>query len=132
MNGARGITRTSLAVAIGIACTFFLCGGTRSTAAPPVYTVHISSQPLDAALQELARQTGLQILFFSRLTDGHRSPALDGMYTLDAAMVVLLSESRLTYRLINAKTIQIVPVRAAPADGKTGHRIRGIDSINCH
>ena len=99
-----------LAVAVGLVWGCFLCGDIRS-AAPPVYTLHIASQPLDAALQDFARQTGLQILFFSRLTDGRRSAALDGMYTIDAAMTGLLSESKLTYRSINARTIEIVPLR---------------------
>jgi hypothetical protein len=53
----------------------------------------------------------MQILFFSRLTDGRRSVALDGMYLIDAAMAALLSESKLTYRFINARTIEIVPLR---------------------
>jgi hypothetical protein len=73
-----------------------------------VYTLHIDSQPLDMALQELARQTGMQILFFSHLTGSRRSMALDGKYALDAALADLLSQSNLTYRMVNARTIEIV------------------------
>ena len=81
---------------------------------PTVYTLHIESQPLDTALQDLARQTGMQILVFSRLTNNGRSAALDGMYTLDSALVALLTQSKLTYRFVNPKTIEILPVRTVP------------------
>jgi hypothetical protein len=105
--------RRRLTIATSLACVF-LFGGTRLAQA--VYTLHIDSQPLDSALQELARQTGLQILFFSDITEGRRSVALNGRYTLETAMATLLSDSNLTYRLINAKTIQVVPMRAGRAD----------------
>jgi hypothetical protein len=105
---------------MGLLLTCFLFGGARSAAQPTVYTLHIESQPLDGALQQFARQTGMQILFFSRLTDGQRSAALHGMYTLDEAMRALLSESKLTYRVINTKTIQIVPLRTARASREAG------------
>jgi hypothetical protein len=106
----------SLAVVMSLsfAWGYLACDGTAPTAMPRVYTLHIESQPLDAALQDLARQTSTQVLVFSRLTAGRRSAPLHGMYTLDAAMAALLSKSKLTYRLINAKTIEVVPERAAP------------------
>jgi outer membrane receptor for ferric coprogen and ferric-rhodotorulic acid len=75
------------------------------------YTLHIASQPLDRALQELSLQTGTQIIFFSDLTNGQRSMALDGTYTIDAALRGLLAKSRLTFHRLNVKTIEIVPAR---------------------
>jgi len=96
-----------LAIALGLVCALML-GGARSDE-QVVYTLHIESQPLDGALQEFARQTGMQILFFSDVTDGLRSAALNGKYTMETAMTALLSGSNLTYRLINPKTIEIAP-----------------------
>jgi hypothetical protein len=96
-----------LTVVMGLVWSSFLCVGT-GVAAPQVYTLHIDSQPLDSALQEFARQTGLQIFFFSRITDGQHSATLSGRYTLDAAMTRLLSDANLKYRLINPKTIEIL------------------------
>jgi len=134
MNTVTGRRRIGLArnmaLAIGVVWSCFLCGAAQS-AVPKVYTLHVASQPLDAALQDFARQTGLQIVFFSRLTDGRRSAALDGMYTLDAAMTALLSESKLTYRLINPKTVEIVSLRAAWLDRKSGRYFRTVDDIPC-
>jgi type II secretory pathway component GspD/PulD (secretin) len=118
MNGSNTSSRVGLAVVMGLLLTCSLFGSVRSAAQPTEYTLHIDSQALDGALQEFARQTGMQILFFSRLTDGQRSVALHGAYTLDEAMKALLSESKLTYRVINTKTIQIVPLRTARASRK--------------
>ena len=127
MKVFRGKSRAGLAVAMGLAACF-LCGGVRSSP-PTVYVLHIESQPLDGALQDFAKQSGMQILFFSRLTDGRISMALHGTYTLDGAMSALLSESKLTYRVINGRTIEIVPVPAAPAEGKIRRLFGRIDTV---
>jgi outer membrane receptor protein involved in Fe transport len=71
------------------------------------FDLRIVSQPLGAALQELARQSGTQIIFFSQVTDGHQAPAFEGHVTLDYALQRLLEGSALTYQRINATTIQV-------------------------
>jgi len=103
-------SRAGLAVALGLMWVF-LFQDRVPAAEPAAYTLHIASQPLDSALQEFARQTGVQIIFFSYLTDGQRAPALDGSYSADAAMRALLADSKLTFRRVNAKTIEIRPAR---------------------
>lgn len=67
--------------------------------------------PLDDALQELARQSGVQLVFFSQLTAGRRAPALSGEYTLTGALTRLLEGSDLTFRQVNSRTVE---VRQAP------------------
>jgi hypothetical protein len=52
------------------------------------YQLQIAGQPLDAALREFARQSGIQLVFFSRLTEGYQAPALQGEYTLRGALTV--------------------------------------------
>src|SRR5690348_6053156 len=54
------------------------------------YELKIQPQPLGAALQEFAKQSGIQIIFFSKLTDGHDAPALSGKYTYETALNALL------------------------------------------
>jgi hypothetical protein len=103
-------SRAGLVMALGLLWMLLFQCHVRA-AEPVVYTLHIASQPLDSALQEFARQTGVQILFFSHLTDGQRAPALDGSYSVDAAMRALLADSELTFRRVNAKTIEIGPLR---------------------
>ena len=98
-------TRSRARIALALVCASLFPGAMQS--AERAYTLHIASGSLDNALQEFARQTGIQILFFSYLTDGQRVRALDGTYTVDVAMNALLADSALTFRWVNAKTIEI-------------------------
>ena len=98
-------TRSRARIALALVCASLFPGAMRSE--ERAYTLHIARQPLDSALQEFARQTGIQIIFFSYLTDGQRVLALDGTYTVDVAMNALLAGSMLTFRWVNPKTIEI-------------------------
>jgi outer-membrane receptor for ferric coprogen and ferric-rhodotorulic acid len=71
------------------------------------FDLRIDSQPLDYALQEFSRQSGIQVIFFSRLTEGRRAPAVNGQYELAGALSALLLGSGLTFRLLNPNTVQI-------------------------
>jgi iron complex outermembrane recepter protein len=102
-------TRSRARLALALVCAGLFPGAMRSE--EPVYTLHIARGPLESALQEFARQTGIQIIFFSYLTDGQRAPALDGTYAVDVAMNALLADSMLTFRWVNAKTIEITRLR---------------------
>ncbi len=86
-------------------------------ATPRVFDVAISSQPLAAALQELARQSGVQIIFFSNLTNGYQAPAVRGQVTIDEALHQLLGGTRLTYRRVDAKMIEVRLQREAGQSG---------------
>jgi hypothetical protein len=112
-------SRARLAAALALVCAALFPDAMRG-AEPAAHTLHIASQPLESALQEFARQTGVQIIFISYLTEGQRAPALDGTYTVDAAMQALLAGSMLTFRWVNAKTIEIRPAPdglISPIDG---------------
>jgi outer-membrane receptor for ferric coprogen and ferric-rhodotorulic acid len=94
---------------------------------PAQYDLKIDRQPLGAALQELARQSGVQIIFFSQIAEGLQAPALKGRYTLTGALQVMLGSSQLTFQVINPKTVAIrVPATndatvqpdARPAQGR--------------
>jgi outer membrane receptor for ferric coprogen and ferric-rhodotorulic acid len=74
------------------------------------YAFKIDSQPLAAAMQEYAKQSGVQIIFFSQIAEGLKAPALEGQYTLTGALQILLARSPLTYQVINPKTIEIRPL----------------------
>jgi len=79
------------------------------SAAETRYELKTLPQPLGAALQEFAEQSGIQIIFFSRFTDGLDAPALNGAYTSESALRALLQGTDLTFRQIDAKTIQVEP-----------------------
>jgi len=92
-------------------CIVAIAWFTRLAGAPssePVrYNFKIDSQPLGTALQEFAKQSGVQIIFFSQVTEGLQAPALSGSYTISGALEMLLSGSHLIFRVINPKTIEI-------------------------
>ena len=82
--------------------------------------LRIAAQPLDEALQEFSRQSGIQVIFFSRVTDGIGSRGANGTYTLEEALKALLSGSGLTFRVINARTVEILRPSAALMMGCCG------------
>ena len=92
-------------------CIVAIASITRLAAAPssePVkYHFKIDSQPLGTALQQIAQQSGVQIIFFSQVTEGVQAPALHGSYTISDALELLLSGSHLIFRVINPNTIEI-------------------------
>jgi hypothetical protein len=92
-------------------CIVAIAWVTRLAAAPsgePVkYHFKIDSQPLGVALQQFAEQSGVQIIFFSQVTEGLQATALNGSYTISGALEMLLSGSHLIFRVINRKTIEI-------------------------
>jgi iron complex outermembrane recepter protein len=94
-------------------CIVAIAWITRLAAAPssePVkHHFKIDIQPLGTALQQFAEQSGIQIIFFSRVTEGLQAPALNGSYTISDALGKLLSGSHLIFRVINPKTIEICP-----------------------
>ena len=86
------------------------CRAVAPSSEPVKYNLRIDRQPLGQALQEFARQSGVQIVFFSQVTEGLQAPALNGQYTLAAALEMLLKGSNLTFRVINSTMIEIRPV----------------------
>jgi len=84
--------------------------------APPRYGLSIQAGLLlDEALQQLARQTGIQIVFFSNITAGVRAPKLSGEYTLAAGLARPLKGWGVRFGWVNEHTIevQVAPPHAA-------------------
>src|SRR5262249_3655468 len=92
---------------MALLCALAISGA--SAAEQARYQVKIQAQPLGAALQELASQSGIQIIFFSKLTEGRDAPALNGKFTPEAALDLLLRGTDLTFRQLNDKTIEVRP-----------------------
>jgi len=101
------------------------CSGATPPSEPVKY-LKIDGQPLGQALQEFARQSGVQIIFFSQIAEGLQSSALDGQYTVAAALEALLKGSKLTFRVINPKTIEIRPATATNSHDQTADRSEAV------
>lgn len=71
------------------------------------HDLRIDRQPLARALQEFAKQSGVQIIFFSSIAQGHEAPPLQGRFTTAAALEQMLHDSQLTFRQINDNTIEV-------------------------
>ncbi len=82
-------------------------------AAARMVTVDIKSQPVGAALNELAQQSGMQVIFYSDLAAGIEAPALVGTVTPGGALTRLLADTGLTFDTLNETTFVVQRASAA-------------------
>jgi iron complex outermembrane recepter protein len=73
----------------------------------------IPAQSVSSALTAFSRQTGLQIVYMSRVADRLRSSAVPGGLSSEEALRRLLKETGLDYEFLNARTVTIVPKKSA-------------------
>ncbi|MGR4866735.1 TonB-dependent receptor domain-containing protein [Caulobacter sp. LARHSG274] len=79
------------------------------SAQPPVVAVRTPKGPLKDALLALGRQTGVQIIFTSRAVEGRQAPALDGAFSVEAALARLLAGSDLEAQRAGPSVLVIRP-----------------------
>lgn len=113
-----GFSRASLA-AIAVACSL---AGTGAHAARLV-TFDIPAQPLPSALNMLARQAGVQILFPSALVAERRAPALKGAMSLRAALSRLTAGSGLAVVQDDGQMVVLKAQTGPAADPHAAGRI---------
>lgn len=68
----------------------------------------VDAQPLGDALNALATQSGIRIVFYAETTEGLTAPAVTGAYTPEAALKMLLGSSNLQYRVLDSRTVSVV------------------------
>jgi len=94
----------------------------------PDLRLEIDSQPIGAALNEFARQSGLQVFLSSEDGAGIISPRISGTFTAETALDRLLANSGLKYEYISPRTIA---VRAAkPGEGAPAKKTSGTNGVN--
>jgi outer membrane receptor protein involved in Fe transport len=93
-------------------------------AAPRIVTLDIKRQPIGDALNELAQQSGLQIVLYTDVGKGVSAPRLVGAYTARRALDELLNGTPLDYEFINERTVAIQPKgqKSTDARGRAGER----------
>src|SRR5687768_3180533 len=72
-------------------------------------TAPIPAQPVDSALTEFSRQTGLQIVYMSRLADRVKSSAVPSGLPSDEALRRLLADTGLEFEFLDRRTVTILP-----------------------
>jgi outer membrane receptor protein involved in Fe transport len=101
------------ALIVSMVCLGLLSAVGRADVCAAAVALDIPEQPLPDALNALARQTGLQVIFPAPQVRGATAPRVAGLYTPQAALDLLLSGTRLAYEFIDERTVAI---RVRPAD----------------
>ena len=66
---------------------------------------NIPAQPLSSSLRAVARQLDLQLSLEAGLVEGLRAPALNGTYTLDEAMRLLLGSAAISWQVDSQRSL---------------------------
>jgi TonB-dependent siderophore receptor len=83
-------------------------------------STNIVAQPLQSALESLARDRGFQLVYRTGVMANLRTGGATGNFTLDEALRRLLENSGLTYRYVDSRTITIMRERELRARDVTG------------
>jgi iron complex outermembrane recepter protein len=84
------------------------------------YQLDIPRQSLDGALNDFARQTGLQIARFTDIpTDNAWVGPVSGKISIDEALRSLLAPNRLTYKMVNEHTISVMALGSTSAQSSS-------------
>lgn len=106
--------------AVRFAVVLALAAAAAAGAAEPqvsrTVALDIERQPIGDALNELARQSGLQIVLYSELGEGISAPPLVGTFTVRNALEKLLDGTPLHYEFINERTVAIEAKSTADED----------------
>jgi len=108
--------RTAVGVAIACFSIVSLSSAENSIAAIRKHT-SIPAQDLGSALQALATQREMHLMLVSGDVKDLRTSAISGDLTAEEALRIMLRGTGLTYRLIDEKTISILPAPGAGAVG---------------
>jgi iron complex outermembrane recepter protein len=103
------IMRIATVVAVALFTSGGLTAAERADASMTQYELNIPRQPLDAALKDLAQQTGVQVGRFSDAVKGDTLVGpVTGNYSAEAALKTLLAPTKLTYRALNDRAIIVL------------------------
>jgi hypothetical protein len=87
----------------------------------------IPAQPLIEALQAYSVATGTQVMFETNSAEGLRSTPVQGEFTAQAALQMLLTDTDLKVRYTRANAITVAPVSAPDADEPPAHALAPAD-----
>ncbi|MCA0899906.1 TonB-dependent receptor domain-containing protein [Microbulbifer agarilyticus] len=99
-----------------------VAGAVASNASSPavtVYSFQLPAQPLEQSLLALSRETGMAVMTGVQGASLPAAPALQGRYTIDAALEFLLAGSGLRYRRVDGQGVVILPRRSEPEPSAT-------------
>lgn len=91
---------------------------TGEEAAVPVGPIafRIRAQPLIEALQAFSQQSGVQVMFETAAAAGFRAPSVEGDFSPDVALRLLLAETDLKVRYSRSRAVTLAPASAPDPD----------------
>ena len=101
---------------LSVASLTMLCGLMSGLAVADSLTFNIPQQPLASALNRLAAQSGLQVIFDGTLVVGKSSPGVVGTKEPEVALAEVLKGSGLTWRATGGNSVML---EKAPESGST-------------
>lgn len=101
---------------LSVASLTMLCGLMSGLAVADSHTFNIPQQPLASALNRLAAQSGLQVIFDGTLVVGKSSPGVVGTKEPEVALAEVLKGSGLTWRATGGNSVML---EKAPESGST-------------
>jgi hypothetical protein len=113
-------------LAVGLACAAAAIAGDASKPLGPL-KFDIPAQPLVEALQAYSLTTGTQVMFESNTAAGYRSAPVQGEFTAEAALQVMLAETDLKVRYTRASAITVAPISAPDADDPPARALASAD-----
>ncbi len=99
--------RTLRALSVIIAVCWFCAAAASAAERGAAMRFDIPAQSLDGALNAFAEAAGVQLSYPGALSEGLRSPALSGDYTVDQALDQLLEGTGLGYRFVHDRTLTL-------------------------
>src|ERR1700677_2461685 len=94
-------TRTPPLLAVGAAMLWASAAAQSPSSPASVKNLSIPAEPLANALNDLAQQSGLQVMFASELVARLKSPEVKGALTAPEALQRLLTNTGLRYEFVN-------------------------------
>lgn len=125
---AQNPKRIIMGVIAGLSFGAAVCAADSDT----TYTIDIKAQSTNSALMQLARETGVQIVFPNHLGKDATSPAVVGEFTLDQALTKILADAGLQYQFTDSdqKTLVILESEsAAQGAAKSSDSVKKQDSM---
>lgn len=81
--------------------------------------LNIPAQPLSDALNSLAHQSNVQVVFYSNLGQGLTAQRLEGTFTVREALDQLLAKTDLTYEFVDGGVVRILPKQTTSGVGRS-------------
>jgi hypothetical protein len=114
------------ALVIGAACAAAATEDDHSKSLGPL-KFDIPAEPLVDALQAYSLATGTQVMFESSTAAGYHSAPVQGEFTAEAALQMLLADTDLKVRYTRASAITVAPISTPDVDEPPAHALATAD-----